>query len=155
MLQVMMIARVIAAMFGSSFETDWACWENVGAQPRYVCEWFQYDDESAGLYAGVWSDGETLEWTVEYMPGYAPETLRMVTLSPTEQTIVQVEMGDAPVYYQLDGVWWEVMGPYYYGDSPDAFRVVLLPAGEGVVPFSSDGDFWILTYQVPAPPNPA
>ena len=151
MLQVMLVARVIAALFGTNFETDWACWENVVAQPRYVCEWFQVDDESAGLYAGVWSDGSTLEWTVEYMPGYVPATYEEITLAPNAQTAVQVEMGDANVYYELNGVWWEVMGPYYYGSQMDAFRLVLLPAGTGVVPFSSDGDFWISTYQVPDP----
>ena len=157
MLQVMVVARVIAALFGTTLDANWACWENVVAQPRYVCEWFQVDDDKAGMYAGVWSDGETyLDWTVEYMPGSIPLVgYQEVVLAPDAQTAVQVEMGDANVYYQLNGGWWEVMGPYYYGQQPDAFLLVLLPAGTGTVPFSSDGSFWLSTYQVPAPPDPA
>lgn len=157
MWQVMWMARLLAALVGSSFETEWACWENFVPEdgPAYVCEWFQTDDDAAGLYAGVWSDGGQLEWTVEYMPGYVPETLAVVPLSPTETTVVQVEMGDAPVYYSSGGIWWEVMGPYFYGGRMDAVRVVLLPPGEGNIPFISDGDFWISIYQIPPPPDPA
>ncbi len=156
MLQVILLARLIAALLGADFDAEQDCTENERAdQPRYVCEWWQNGDDEAGLYFGVWSDGDTVEWTVEYMPGYVPETLRTVTLSPTETTIVQVEMGDDHVFYSSNGVWLEVLGPYYYGRQMDAFRVVVLAPGEGKVPFLSDGEFWISTYQIPPPPDPA
>lgn len=149
MLQVILLARLIAAILGADF-ADWDC-----TQP-YVCEWWQVSDDQAGLYAGVWLEEDEIRWTIEWMPGYIPGTLRMVTLSPTETTIVQVTMGDAPVFYSSDSdVWMEVLGPYYYGSQMDAFRVVVLPPGEGAVPFLSDGEFWIFTYRIPPPPDPA
>lgn len=160
MLQVWVAMRLIAALMGADVR-DLVCWDNTDfTDAPYVCEWSQFpSDHPGGLYAVVWvdEDGAPVEWRVGPDPyAFLLANTMTVELSPSSQTFVQVEMGDAPVYVSFnDGTGWiEITSQLVDVGQLDPARIVLLPAGEGIVTFGSDGSLFVAPYQLQPGPDP-
>lgn len=160
MLQVWVAMRLIAALMGADVR-DLVCWDNTNyTDAPHVCEWSQYaSDHPGGAYALVWvsEEGGAVQWWVGPDPhAFALSNTMTVELSPSSQTFVLVERGDAPVYLSFnDGTGWiEITSQLVDVGQMDPAQIVLLPAGEGVVTFGSDGALFVAPYQLQPGPDP-
>jgi hypothetical protein len=160
MLQVWVAMRLIAALMGADVR-DLVCWDNTAlTDAPHVCEWSQFpSDHPGGAYAIAWVDyeGGPVQWRIGPDPyAFSLANTTTVELSPSSQTLVQVETADAPVYLSFnDGTGWiEITSQLVDVGQLDPARIVLLPAGEGVVTFGSNGALFVAPYQLHPGPDP-
>lgn len=108
----MLIARLVGALIGHPYETEWACWTNLVSTPTYACEY--RGDAPLPLYIAVTSDGIQYGLNTEATTWDQRDFHEVVIgIDDAMDTIIYVDPGNAPIYYTLEidgepGLWHEM-----------------------------------------------